>query len=329
MIENLTVYHFDKNCFLDESIIQSDAFVLETCQRKLVVLWGNDCSINLKSIFKGPYLKYQGIDAYAYLLRVMTGLESKMIAETEIVQQIKSAYEMYTKKVNHKKELNKIFQHIFKDGKFVRTHFLKNIPKTTYAGVTRQIVKSNATNNRIIILGTGELSESIIRILHKEYKIIVIGRNKLRQDLLHSKYAIENLSWMEFENNLDALLFGTHFFSTLINVANVNNTDYIQNAFISKIKMAEPTQRLLLIDLAEHMPIITPLFQMQNIDKFFCTVGLNEIFEFSSRLEKDSLLKISMALTKIEELSQNVFGNLQFRAENNIQFDKSFLRATL
>src|SRR5579862_8082056 len=72
----------------------SHTFLIDTCQRRVAVLLGTDALeiTRLRFPADGALEHFAGTAAYAFLLRCCCGLESKLVAETEIFGQIKQAW---------------------------------------------------------------------------------------------------------------------------------------------------------------------------------------------------------------------------------------------
>ncbi len=77
-----------------------DWFPIDTCQRRVAVVASSEAAALARAEFPadGALESFAGNDAYAFLLRFACGLESKLIAETEIFGQIKQAWREFSER---------------------------------------------------------------------------------------------------------------------------------------------------------------------------------------------------------------------------------------
>ena len=77
-----------------------DWFAIDTCQRRIAIVCGAGAAALARQEFPvdGALESFEGADAYAFLLRFAAGLESKLVAETEIFGQIKQAWREFSER---------------------------------------------------------------------------------------------------------------------------------------------------------------------------------------------------------------------------------------
>ena len=77
-----------------------DVFLIDTCQRRVALLCGREDLLRARAEFPsdGMLEGFDGAEAYAFLLRFGCGLESKLVAETEIFGQIKLAWRQFSER---------------------------------------------------------------------------------------------------------------------------------------------------------------------------------------------------------------------------------------
>jgi len=112
---------------------------------------------------------YEGAAAVRHLLRVAAGLDSMVLGETEIIGQIKDAYEMARSAGLTGRVLNQLFQKAFQSTKEIRT--LTGIGRgavSIKSAAVQLLGKSDVSRQSIMVLGAGEMAESVVRALVKK-----------------------------------------------------------------------------------------------------------------------------------------------------------------
>jgi glutamyl-tRNA reductase len=100
-------------------------------------------------------------DAARHLFRVVSGLDSMVLGETEIFGQTKAAYDIALKAGATGRNLNKLFQHAFRVGKLVRNETLIQRGSTSIGSVTVELAEKvfgRLKECRVLLIGAGEMS---------------------------------------------------------------------------------------------------------------------------------------------------------------------------
>ena len=118
------------------------AFVVHTCQRT-----GGGLHRPLASRWPGAAARrwhaeyYEGPHAYAFLLRLACGLESKLTGETEVFGQLKQAWAQFSERGSDQaQQLAGYMQSLFRDVKDVRSRFLSSIGSASYGSLVRRLL---------------------------------------------------------------------------------------------------------------------------------------------------------------------------------------------
>lgn len=101
------------------------------------------------------------IEAARHLCRVVSGLDSMMLGETEIFGQVKQAYASALSEGTTGTILNKLFQRAFGIGKKVRTETSIQIGSTSVGNVAVDLAEKifgHLKDSEVMILGAGEMS---------------------------------------------------------------------------------------------------------------------------------------------------------------------------
>lgn len=123
--------------------------------------------------------------AFEHLCCVVCGLDSQVIGETEIVEQLKEAYNMSLKLGLTSKLINFLFQKCFSVSKKVRT--LTGIQKgcLSYGSIIFKITKEHFCNEElknIVIIGTGKMASKVAEFF-KGYKIFFVSSKHYQKAL--------------------------------------------------------------------------------------------------------------------------------------------------
>lgn len=101
------------------------------------------------------------LDAARHLCRVVSGLDSMMLGETEIFGQVKQAYAAALEEGTTGSLLNRLFQRAFGIGKKVRTETTIQVGSTSVGNVAVDLAEKifgHLKDSEVMILGAGEMS---------------------------------------------------------------------------------------------------------------------------------------------------------------------------
>jgi glutamyl-tRNA reductase len=141
-----------------------DYFPIDTCQRRVAVCSGSEVLALVRREFPddGALESFEGADAYAFLLRFAAGLESKLIAETEIFGQIKTAWrELCERGSPLVRQLSPWIQLLFQDAKEIRSLHLSKLGSASYGSQARRLLGAEAGGGPTLLLGAGQLAQSV------------------------------------------------------------------------------------------------------------------------------------------------------------------------
>jgi hypothetical protein len=140
-----------------------DCFPIDTCQRRVAVVGGGLVELARQQFpADGALESFLGADAYAFLLRFAAGLESKLVAETEIFGQIKQAWREFSERASPlAQQLSPWVQLLFQDAKAVRAQYLDNLGSASYGSQARRLLGDEAHGGPTLVVGAGQLAQSI------------------------------------------------------------------------------------------------------------------------------------------------------------------------
>ncbi|WP_227766203.1 glutamyl-tRNA reductase [Zhaonella formicivorans] len=165
----------DKNCI-------AGCVILSTCNRTEVYVAATEVEAGLGGIYDflskscglplseiRDYLyRYTLYDAVRHLFRVASGLDSMILGETQILGQVRQAYQWACEHGATNNILNTLFQQAISVGKKVRTatKIDQNAVSVSYAAVELAKKYFGKINGRsVLIMGAGKMSELTVRYL--------------------------------------------------------------------------------------------------------------------------------------------------------------------
>ena len=152
----------------------SEGVVISTCNRTEFYLVAENASlaferielrlaekIQVDSNVAAHFYRKEKTEAARHLCRVVSGLDSMMLGETEIFGQVKQAYGSALEAGATGAILNKVFQRAFGIGKKVRTETSIQEGSTSVGNVAVDLAEKifgHLKNSEVMILGAGEMS---------------------------------------------------------------------------------------------------------------------------------------------------------------------------
>jgi glutamyl-tRNA reductase len=202
----------------DEGV--SEAVVLSTCNRFEIYLcderprpesWAHDF---LEKLAGAPVedQAYHMEDAAAveHLFQVASGLDSLVVGESEILSQVKAAYETAREAGMTGKRTNVLFQRALFTGKKARTDTGIGVGQTSVASVAVQLAETifgTLSASEVLILGAGQMAELTARhmLSKKVAKLTIANRTWERGKALADSLKAAALAWEHFESALQSV----------------------------------------------------------------------------------------------------------------------------
>jgi len=229
------------------------------------------------------------------LFKVATSVDSKIIGDTQILQQLRNAYFVAKDNASTGKILNQLSQRAFKIGKksYTETSIHKGAVSISLAAVElAQEIFGSLKDKSILIVGAGETAKLTAECLIKKQvgKIFITNRTRTHAEELlanlHKNYYFDS----EFVDFAD---FKNHLNETDIVISSTSSSDYV----LDRKDFAAQENKILLLDIA--MPRdINPLVSenerviLRNID------DLHQIVDRNFRRRNDDLPHVKKIIMK-------------------------------
>lgn len=155
----------------------AESVVISTCNRTEVYAAVEQADVGIGKLrehlaegrdeqeMKHIYTK-SGDDARRHLFRLVCGLDSMVLGETEIFGQVKQAYKQALESGATRGTLNKLFQKSFAVGKKVRTHTRIQMGQTSVGNVAVDLAEKifgKLSGSEIMVIGAGETSRLVAK----------------------------------------------------------------------------------------------------------------------------------------------------------------------
>jgi glutamyl-tRNA reductase len=211
-----------------QSTQENHTFVLlSTCNRTEVYFSSEDLASThtyLLSIlrneveqeFDQKLYSYFGQDCFLHLSRVTAGLDSAIIAETEIQGQVKNAYESAVEYATLPPEVHYLFQKSLTIGKKVRSklQMRRGLPDLEDAILnTGMHLFEEPHKAKILFVGASEINLKVIGFLkEKQFPDITLCNRSLNHaQMVAEQFQLDILAWDKLQNwhDYDWIIFGT------------------------------------------------------------------------------------------------------------------------
>lgn len=228
---------------LDEQEGIQEAVVLSTCNRTEIYAVLEDASAKqtLKDFFltlsgngdakEEYFFYYEGRDCVLHLFNVASGLDSMVIGESQILNQIKTAYTMALAEKATKTILNTLFHRAITTGKRVRTEtrISYSAVSVSYAAVKlAEKILNGLEGKTAMVFGAGEAAELLVKNLQGKglRNVIVTNRHMEKAEELAKKFggtAIPFTGAVNHADDCDILITATGASQYIVKAWDVRN----------------------------------------------------------------------------------------------------------
>lgn len=194
-----------------------------------------------------PFYRYEKADAARHLCKVVSGLDSMLLGETEIFGQVKQAYHAAHAAGTTGPVLNRLFQKVFSVGKKVRTQTSIQEGSTSIGNVAVELAEKifgHLKDSEVMVLGAGEMSRLTAQALVSRgaKSVIVTNRTHDRAVELAAEMngrAVRFDDWLGVLKDVDVVISSTGAPHTIIHKEEVES-----------VRRARKYRPLFLIDIA-------------------------------------------------------------------------------
>jgi glutamyl-tRNA reductase len=293
----------------------SEAVIVSTCNRVEFYLAAEQTEEGFAAIsqFSAARAAVADVDGEAFfrlptagtvrhLFRVVSGLDSMVLGETEILGQVKKAYAAASGGGATSRHLNKLFQRAFNVAKEVRTK--TNITRgavsvgSVAVELAEKIFGGSLNHCKVMILGAGETAELTAGALHSRgvQSIFVANRSYDRAAALADKMggkAIHFDEWQQDFRDVDILIGSTSAPHHVLTTAQ-----------LTPIMHARPDRPLFCIDLAVPRDIDPGVAKLEGVYLY----AMDELQEFADHSMNTRRQEIVVCEQMIERHAASFMG---------------------
>ena len=325
---------------LDEQEGIEEAVVLSTCNRTEIyaVLKNGAARKTLYQFFlalsgnseakKEYFFYFEGEACIRHLFEVASGLDSMVIGESQILNQIKTAYTMALSEKATKTILNTLFHRAITTGKRVRTEtrISYSAVSVSYAAVKlAEKILGGLDDRTAMVFGAGEAAELLVKNLMGKglKKVIVTNRHMDKAEDLASKIhgeAVPFHSALSHADDVDIIVTATGASQYIVKAWDVRN-----------LMMRRGSRPLVAIDIAVPCDIEPEVGNIRNvtlynIDDLQEVIVQEEIESIEDRFKYLSTRPVMVSLSdKAEEIRQRELRHGLSKIEGLTDEDKKVL----
>ena len=251
------------NSLISKSKIKG-LFIISTCNRTEIYFETSSSESSSKSFHSvimtlsklkkfndglRPYIKKKdGVNAVSkHLFRLASGLESMIVGEYQIVDQIKSAYKVCKTNKMLSPTLERMIQKSLEASKYIRTNseIDKGGISVSSAAIDQLGNVSNSKNLSILCVGAGRTSKlSIKQLVSKKFKnIFITNRTESNVTPILEKFNLKLVkfnSWKKMLNSVDIIIFSTSSKKPLLSDIDLKNIDKQRKNKIVLVDLSVP-----------------------------------------------------------------------------------------
>lgn len=290
MLENLIVLHHPKKS--GDNSPGAIGLEWQTCLRRIVLLQKSESEALVPTFPEGAEI-YEGQAAYNFLLEVICGLRSPLVAETAVMGQFKEFCANARFPMNEWGAfLRRLTSDLLVDAKRVRSRHLEGLGSQSYGGMVRQHLKGVPS---VVVLGAGQLAEEILPWIAGKTDVTVCARNLAHAQVLNEQFEEIHLAQLAIDKPIDETRE-----TAIVIAAPIRAVD------VETWMNAQTTPLVKVIDLrgeAESDPIQSPL----------PVIRLAEMFAALQNERPKLIARVAAARDEITKAAQRLIEQAQFR----------------
>ena len=271
-----------------------EVIVVSTCNRTEIYCESNNGADDIKnwlisekeykSFAKHLYI-YKEEDAIEHLFKVVAGLDSMVIGESEVLGQVKTAYKIALDNKSIDGKLKRLFEYSFSVAKNVRTNTDIGGNAISFMYTSILLIKkifSTVEEKKCLLIGAGEMTELALKYLKSNNvnEITICNRKEEKG----KKLAIENDCRYSSLNNLSTII---HEYDVII-TSTSSSLPLIGKGNIENALTKRNNDSIVIIDLGVPRDVESQIKNLDNV--YLYTIDdLGQIIEKNYKIREKSI----------------------------------------
>jgi glutamyl-tRNA reductase len=260
------------------------ALLLSTCNR-FELYWCGDGprDVSFLEFARGrgagdqvPLDRLDGLEAVRHIFAVAGGLDSQVLGETEILGQVRRAFDLARAAGTTTREMDLVFSSALAAGRRLRRETLLGRHPSSVSSAAVDLMGSclggDLNDRRVVVLGAGEAAEGVLKALQARgaTRVTLVNRRASRGVTLAQAFGATSRSW----EDLPALTVE----ADLLTVATSSSHPVVSSAELERALACRDGRELLVMDLAvprnvepaaRHIPGVR-LFDLDDLQRLCC-----------------------------------------------------------
>jgi glutamyl-tRNA reductase len=199
-----------------QAAANSTALLLSTCNRCEIYwtgdldleAWFRDFSLSRGADVGDALLRLDGEEAVRHLFEVTAGLDSQILGETEVLGQVRRAYDAARAAGTTNRVIDSIMSGALVAGRRVRRETVLGRHPASVSSAAVDVALSlsgSLSGSRALVLGAGEVAEGVLRALHgRTAGTALVNRRPERAAALASAWGAVSGDWEDLDSLLAA-----------------------------------------------------------------------------------------------------------------------------
>ena len=295
-----------------------ESLVLNTCNRTEIYVSGNgspplgpvsEYLMNFRKLENEFLEKHtyqrQGEAVVKHAFEVTSGIDSQMVGETEILGQVKDAYDDALNRESTGKVLNRVFQKSFQAAKWARTHTGISRGQVNLGNVICELARrifGDVSACRFLVVGSGEVAEMALDAFGSRgaRAITVTGRTYEKARELAEK---ANGAVLGFDSFRDSL----HLFDVVL--CSTSGEDPILTREVVREAIAKrPARPLFLIDVSMPRDVEQSVGDLESVYLY----NLDDVSAIANENLKSRQAEVAKCREALEKRAGQIWNQLLF-----------------